>query len=298
MSDVAASGCGCAACAGAQPAQRVFAIGALGYDYGTEARRDSIKQHMAVMPHPTEEGELWGDGANPHEPAHLLAYLDKHPWDAASVIWTLNIETTPIYAVAAAGPFAHACCERLRQYLREQLGGVERVSVPGLIVGQTRLQNGHIVPVVRPELRGMYNWKTAALVEANLGRRPAASAPATEREAYERRERGLRNFLERVYHELRNLGQTAPERAVNFAATQTFEAANVYTHLDHPMELDKIEAERSPLCRPDSDCWDVKLIFFNPESQVQTVRKVYRMTIDVSDVVPVTLGRTREWFVR
>jgi len=296
---VAASGCGCTACkGGGGNVQLVYALGELGYDFGTEARRDSIQQHMTMMPHPTETGKLWAD-ANPLDPAQLLAYLDENPWDAASLIWTLTVETTPVYAIAAAGPFAYACCERLRQYLREQLQqGVERVSIPGVIAGHARLQSGQVLPVIHPELRGMYNWKTAALVEANVGAAPPASAPAADREAYQRRVRGLRNFLERVYYELRNLGQAAPERAINFVATQTFDVANVFTALDPPMELDTIEAEHSPLCRPDADCWDVKLSFFNPASQVQTVGKMYRRAVEVSDVVPVTLGRTREWFMR
>jgi hypothetical protein len=64
------------------------------------------------------------------------------------------------------------------------------------------------------------------------------------------------------------------------------------------MELDAIEVERSPICRLDSDCWDVKIHFFYPERQVQTVRKVYRFTVDVSDLVPVTVGPMRSWYVR
>lgn len=64
------------------------------------------------------------------------------------------------------------------------------------------------------------------------------------------------------------------------------------------LELDTIEVERSPVCRPESDCWDVKLMFFFPERQVQTVRRAYRFTVDVSDVVPVTVGAARSWFVR
>jgi PatG C-terminal len=64
------------------------------------------------------------------------------------------------------------------------------------------------------------------------------------------------------------------------------------------MDLESIEVEHSPVCRPDSDCWDVKLHFFFPARQVQTVRKVYRFTVDVSDVVPVTVGPVRSWFVR
>ncbi len=64
------------------------------------------------------------------------------------------------------------------------------------------------------------------------------------------------------------------------------------------MDLDSIAVERSSICRPESDCWHVKLFFFFPDRQVQTVRKVYRFTVDVSDVVPVTVGPVRSWFVR
>jgi hypothetical protein len=64
------------------------------------------------------------------------------------------------------------------------------------------------------------------------------------------------------------------------------------------MELDTIETERSPICRPDSDCWDVKLTFFDPERVFQRARKTHRFTVDVSDVVPVTVGPVRSWYVR
>ena len=64
------------------------------------------------------------------------------------------------------------------------------------------------------------------------------------------------------------------------------------------MDLDTIAVERSPLCRPDSDCWDVKLTFFNPSKVFEQARKVYRFTVDVSDVVPVMVGPVRTWFVR
>jgi len=64
------------------------------------------------------------------------------------------------------------------------------------------------------------------------------------------------------------------------------------------MELDGIGVTRSPICRPHSDCWDVELTFFFPERPVQTVRKFYRYAVDVNDVVPVTMGKMRTWFVR
>ena len=68
--------------------------------------------------------------------------------------------------------------------------------------------------------------------------------------------------------------------------------------LREEMELDIIEVERSPICRPDSDCWDVKLTFFDPRRQFERARRVYRFTVDVSDVCPVTVGKVRSWSVR
>jgi len=47
-------------------------------------------------------------------------------------------------------------------------------------------------------------------------------------------------------------------------------------------------------CGLDSDCWDVKLKFFDPENS-RRAKKLFRFTIDVSDIIPVTLGEVRSW---
>lgn len=60
------------------------------------------------------------------------------------------------------------------------------------------------------------------------------------------------------------------------------------------MQLQSLEVERSPFCRKDSDCWDVKIRFFDPEN-VLRAKRVIRYTIDVSDIMPVTLGEVRVW---
>jgi len=60
------------------------------------------------------------------------------------------------------------------------------------------------------------------------------------------------------------------------------------------MQLDSIDVVRSPFCRKDSDCWDVKLKFFDPEND-RRANRVLRYTIDVSDIMPVTLGTPRLW---
>ena len=64
-SGISPAECSCGGGSGT-PAQLVYALGQLGYDFGTEARRDSIQQHM-------------GEGANPHDPQQLLAYLEENP---------------------------------------------------------------------------------------------------------------------------------------------------------------------------------------------------------------------------
>jgi hypothetical protein len=102
-----------------------------------------------------------------------------------------------------------------------------------------------------------------------------------------------------VYEELRNLGATSQDRALNYAATNAFQVAAVFRDaIQATMTLDTIEVERSPICRPESDCWDVKLTFFNPSKVFEQARKSYRFTVDVSDVVPVMVGSVRSWFVR
>ncbi|MGO9464960.1 MAG: PatA/PatG family cyanobactin maturation protease [Isosphaeraceae bacterium] len=289
---VPAEGCGCAACqekaAAASAGGLVFALGQIAFDLISEARRDSILQHMR------------GPSANPWDPSQMHAYLKDSPWEAASIAWTLTVGQTPLYAIAPAGPFAARAYELLRQFLEEQVRSeIEMVSIAGRLGGRARLFNGQVVPVVIPELRGLYSWSTGALVKAATGKPPPDSASAEHREAFARKVAAVHGFLQKIYHEHRNLGVTAQERAMNYAATNAFEVEKVFAaaHKD-AMELDAVEIERSPICRPDSDCWDVKIHFFYPERQVQTVRKVFRFTVDVSDVVPVTVGPMRSWFVR
>lgn len=103
--------------------------------------------------------------------------------------------------------------------------------------------------------------------------------------------------MQRVYFDLQNLGQLSKDRALNSAATNAFQAASSFAEaVSRGMELDSIEVEKSPFCRLDSDCWDVKLKFFDSENSSRA-KKVYRFTIDVSYIIPVTLGKVRSWSV-
>jgi cyanobactin maturation PatA/PatG family protease len=285
--------CGCKAAMAAP--QLVYALGQIGYDFPHEARLDSIVQKMAAQAgiSPPERGLAY-------DPRRLLQYLEKNPWDAAALEWTLGVDGATLYAIRPQGPFAADAYLELRRFLRDRIEeGVERILVPGALAGKAVLLTGQVVPVIVPDLRGMYSWTTAALVEALVGPAPAGDGAAAERDDHEQKRAGLRNFLQRVYHEVRNLGLTPQDRALNYAATNAFEMGEIYTEaIRERMELDRVGVSPSPVGRPGSDCWDVEAYFFYPERQVQTVRKVYRFTVDVSDTVPVTVGNARSWFTR
>lgn len=278
--------CGDPAAGSAEQAQLVYAIGGAGYDLKSFARRDSLSQHM-------------GD-STPDAPDQLLDYLDANPWECESVEWTMTLGETPVYALRPEGAYAREGYDRLRQGVREYMGGqVERISVAGVIVGETQLLNGQVVPVVRPEPRCSYTWTTNALVQAVAGDSPASSASQEQRSIYDARVESVGNFLERAYEDFRNLGITPAERALNFAATNAMNVADVFaTALQRDTQLDTVSVERSPICPPDSDCWDVNLTFFNPSHQFEQARQVYKFTVNVIDVCPVMVGRIRTWAVR
>jgi cyanobactin maturation PatA/PatG family protease len=226
----------------------------------------------------------------------MAEFLRINPFEAESLIWTLNLDATPIYAIVPNGPFAATAHERLRASLEGQLQrGVELVSMPGVIVGSVTLLSGQVVPAVVPAIRGMFSWATGPLIESVVGARPKAGA---ERTAYDRRVAGLNNFLNRVYYDLRNLGITAQERALNYSATNAFQVTQVMESASEgDLELDTINVRKSPVCRPDSDCYDIEIGFFDPRN-TNRANKVYRFTVDVSDVMPVTIGEVRAWSKR
>jgi hypothetical protein len=106
----------------------------------------------------------------------------------------------------------------------------------------------------------------------------------------------LQNFMDRIYFELRSKGASPEERARNFAATQAYFTNNVIAYaIGHGLNLQRISVAHSPLCRPGSECWDVTLAFFDPQNPTQSALKVFRFTVDVSDVKPVMIGPMYEW---
>jgi cyanobactin maturation PatA/PatG family protease len=282
LNAVLPSDCGCGGSAGkcgcGRP-QLVYALGVLGFDLVNDARRDSLIQAGLD---------------NPHDASKLIQFLSAHPSSALAITWTLNQESTPIYAISPGGAFAAQTHELLRQFLEAQLDeGVEQISVPGVVAGKTTLSDGQTVPVIVPEPRGLYCWTVSNLVESVAGQEPKDAEGAIK---HRQKSADIRNFLERIYYEIRNLGATSEDRSMNFAATNAFQIEYVFkSAIEENLKLDTIDVEKSPICRPGSDCWDVKLTFFHPSKRTEQARHVYRFTVDVSDVIPVTVGKVRDW---
>ncbi|MBS3025703.1 MAG: PatA/PatG family cyanobactin maturation protease [Dolichospermum sp. DET50] len=276
----------------------VYALGTIGYDFGNEARRDTFKQ---LMPAVNMDGAIIP--ANPYDSRQMVDYLSVNPTEAKPLIWTLNQELTPIYALEPVSGFAADIYEILILMLEGQIQPensddfVERVSIPARLTDRTvELFSGQVVPVISlTNTRGMYGWKVNSLVDAALQTViTGETAPAQEIAM----RKALSSFLNRVYYDLQNLGQLAKDRALNFSVTNAFQAASSFSQaISTGMQLDSIEVEKSPFCRINSDCWDVKLKFFDPENGSRA-KKVFLFTIDVSDRIPVTLGQVRSWSVR
>lgn len=265
--------------------EKVYVIGTVGYDFGTEARMDYFSQVM-------------GQGAHPVDPNEMAKHLQDgdNAEQSSGLIWTLKIDGIPVYAIEPENQFAVLQYARLVKFLVDQeTHDVERISIAGYITGEVKLMNGHVVPKISPVLRGMFNWNTNVLAEAALSSPQGNNGQNGNSD--NQAKLLLENFLDRVYYELRNMGQDSEERAMNYAASNAYQISEVFDDaLKESLFLNKISAEKSPVSRPNSDCWDVVLEFFNPKERLTSARKLYRYTIDVSDIMPVTVGKLRKWY--
>lgn len=300
LSAVLPSSCGCG-CQGSSARQIVYALGQLGHDFGNETALDAFKQQMAhEFP-----------GKSPLDPSHLREFLEakkaKEPWHASALLWVLKIGELPIYAIRPEGPYDREGYDVLQKYFHEQfphrnekgeeVPGVERIAVPGVITGKVTLLSGQEVPVVNPDLRGVRNWSIRELIQAAKTAAPGAAGLTPEQSAQV--DELAEEFLHRIYFELRNAGRLPQERALNYAGTNLFGPMEILTKmLRANYAIDVIQVMRSTLGRPGSDCWDVTLSFFNPAQPLQSVRWIHRFTVDVSEVIPVTVGDIRSWKAR
>ncbi|MBU9765514.1 S8 family serine peptidase [Mycobacterium sp. TNTM28] len=298
------------------PASNVFALGNIGFDFGTEARRDGFRQLMPTV-ESTDETPIVSE-PNPYDAVQLANYLDEHPWESTKLIWTMNLNLTPIYAIEAEVTYHEAVYQMLRHALRCQVLPAEddefisRVSLPGVLTSRTVTTfAGQRLPVIVVQRRGLYTWNENNLVRAVLGAidfdRLTNQLGIDRSKAQARTELKLRQMLDKVYYELRNLGQSSADRAINYTATNAFIFSDIMAKgllagelvdgdVTSLYSLESISAVKSPFGRLDCDCWDVKITFFSPENE-RRARVVYQATVDVSDPWPVQLAPIHQYLV-
>ena len=131
-------------------------------------------------------------------------------------------------------------------------------------------------------MRGTFAWDVYDLLRPDQKNWPPGAAP----------------FLERIYNEFRNVGVSPQDRALNYSAMNAHQTKTIFAEAaTSDLRLDVVEVDRSTVCRPELDCWDVTYRFFSPTEVLTRARDVFQYTIDVSDTVPVPVGRVRKWQV-
>jgi hypothetical protein len=103
------------------------------------------------------------------------------------------------------------------------------------------------------------------------------------------------DFLRLVYFRPDQGPEVSRERALNFAATNGYQVSAAFLDaMNDGLEYCDYRLEYSPFARVGGNCWDIVLCFRDPEDSRRADRE-YRLTVDVVEVLPVTVGRLRAW---
>lgn len=261
---VPAAGCGCQG--GAKPL--VYVLGHLDVDFPSRTRRENIQSQMQV-------------GKFAHIPEHLLEHLTVKPWNSNAFEWVLERNEAPLYVIRPAGPFADVGFERLREFLNDQVQAEKEdqrvyVALAGRITGEAVLSGKISIPVIEPEIDGMFDWTSEKLLGSVGAKKGQPSFVAID------------NFLRRLTSAAVNVGVAPQDRAFNFAVTNLLNLITSLTNIFRDGYLfDQVEVVRSELCHPESECYKVRSYFFPPD--LTKPRQVIEYTVDVSGVIPVKI---------
>jgi hypothetical protein len=187
----------------------------------------------------------------------------------------------------------------LALFMGEVPGRASKVAIAGTLANKrVTLANGEQVQVIHPELRGMSTWNTLRLLQVALDYFPGTRGEALA---------GAWGFIARVTSRLneltRNDGKTPQERALNWQATSFLH--QIRPHLRSTTFRDIVGGKdglnsaavndiqvRPASCQESGGEYDVELSLFSVENVFRGIT-VIASTVDVSDVVPVTLAGTR-----
>lgn len=224
----------------------IYAVGTIGFDFGTEARRDSFAEDMRIdqIRDRSRSTGAAGDRPVPDDPLQVHRYLQDHRWALDKVIWTLKVDRDAVYALepepdaraswqarsnAPDGTVVHPVYSAFMKAIAGQAEDdqsedhISQVSLAGSLTGRdVRLLSRAVVPVVEVMAKQVYLWFDNAIVESATSaflndERIAEIGPGVDT-------RGTANdvvqaILNKTHAELRNRGLTPADRALNFLGT-------------------------------------------------------------------------------
>ena len=272
----------------------VYALGTLGIDYDTQATFESFRREMKGI---EDDNCRPIQKPNPQDPRHIRSYLKKHPTEASRLTWVIKQHGSPSYAIKPSGDFNAQGYQKLAEYLKP-LTAEERVrmnfcSIPGEIIGETKLRTGQRLPLIHPFLQEMQNWKTrdlcAKVVQINSNRQEPPNIALIEEK--------VQRFIHRLSFQLTNKGAEKTDRALNYVTSRFYTMGSpLAMKLLKGYELEYIRVEKSSFCRPDSDCQDVTICFFQPKARQKMAKHLFRFTVDVSQPIPILMGTQKDWY--
>lgn len=187
---------------------------------------------------------------------------------------------------------------------------VDWVAISGSVIGETKLFNGDVVPLIAIAESGVIPWDKRATIA--IASQQACSdnklcALMSETDSVDDEvEEALSRALDKIYYEFKNNGVTDEDRAINYVGTNILSMADVFSDVftlteqgvgfGTKYEFESYYVEKSKVQRPTGNLMDVILKFFEP-GNLDKAYKCYRFTVDVADVNPVIIGgKPKQYF--
>jgi hypothetical protein len=252
----------------------VFAIGSVGFEIPTDLAYEALEQER-------KSAGIDGSVADAGVMGQLLA---ERPSLGEQLTWLLEGNGNPIYALEPKGPLAAEIYGNFAEILTAQVTGeVDTISIPGLRLGATRsLRDGTRVPRVEMErLRGLYAWTLeSSVTRSNVG---------SDAEAI------LLGMLRAIQQEARNEGVGGPARTLNYLTANPVQLAmSALIAQREGFTFGDFGIARSTFSRPNSECWDIELRFIDDDDEFRS-GLIHRHTVDVADMLPVSVGQMKAW---
>ena len=252
----------------------VFALGRISFEIPTDLAYEAFEQER-------KSAGIEGSVADAGVMGRLLA---ERPSLGERLTWLLEENGNPIYTLEPEGTLAAEIYLNLAEILTAQvLGQVDTVSIPGLRLSSMHsLRDGNRVPRVTMDVtRGLYAWT----IESSVA---GSGIDVDSREI-------LLNILNSIKDESRNDGAGGPHRTLNYLVANPVQLAmSAESASREGFTFAGLNILRSTFSRPFSECWDIELSFIDSNDEFRA-GLIHRHTVDVADVLPVSVGRVKAW---